>query len=62
MSGGHSASRRRNYGPRQRDVRRRTSRAAELDTRTIEWRGAAWSDAPSVGPDLVQRADREEAA
>ncbi|MDQ3406911.1 MAG: hypothetical protein M3472_01960 [Chloroflexota bacterium] len=63
MSRGHSGSRRRNYGPRQRDIRRRAPHAAEPDTRTIEWpRGAAWADASGAASELVTRTDREEVA
>ncbi|MDQ3492666.1 MAG: hypothetical protein M3452_05345 [Chloroflexota bacterium] len=46
MSRGHSASRRRNYGPRQRDVRRRAAQPVEMEPRTSEWPGtSAWSEA-----------------
>lgn len=63
MSRGHSGSRRRNYGPRQRDIRRRPPHAAEPDRGTIEWpRGAAWTDASGGAPELVARNDREEVA
>lgn len=66
MSRGHNASRRRNYGPRQRDVRRRASHPPELDERTIEWpRGSGWTAGSASRPDSMPESmspEREEAA
>jgi hypothetical protein len=67
MSRGHNASRRRNYGPRQRDVRHRASHPTELDGRTLEWpRGSSWTDRSpdrsSVTPEALHRPHRTEAA
>lgn len=63
MSRRHSASRRRNYGPRQRDVRYRASHPTELGGRTIEWpRGSAWAVGSSAPLDALDRPHRKEAA
>ncbi len=63
MSRGHGASRRRNYGPRQRDVRRRASHPVEAEPRVIEWpRGASWSEPLTDSPDVLHRPGRGEAA
>lgn len=66
MSRGHSTSRRRNYGPRQREVRARRALPTDLDPRTLEWpRGSGWSSSSAKAaatPDLIQGAGQEEAA
>jgi len=66
VSRGHQASRRRNYGPRQRDVRRRAARSFEVDPPMSEWPGgSAWSEgyaSADVTHELLHRRERGEAA
>jgi hypothetical protein len=54
MSNGHSSSRRRNYGRRQRDIRRRGLPDMPVDLQGPDaWpRGSGWERTDRSGPDF----------